>query len=106
MIGIPVLNNFFNYHPDFKYKYFLGDAVFDAIENYEYLYKNHDMIPIIPLNPSGSKDIAKPSINKNDIHYLSKWWFFTNEILWSFKKEKAIKNKMALSKIKEESSKR
>lgn len=64
---IPVLNNFFNYHPDFKYNYFLGDAGFDAIDNYKYLYKDHDMIPIIPLNPRGSKDIGKPGINENGI---------------------------------------
>lgn len=32
---IPFLNNFFNYNPGFKYKYFLCDAGFDAIQNYE-----------------------------------------------------------------------
>jgi uncharacterized membrane protein len=64
---IPVLNNFFNYHPDFKYKYFLGDAGFDAIENYKYLYKDHAIIPIIPLNPRGTKDIGKPKVDENGI---------------------------------------
>jgi len=48
---IPVLNNFFSYHPYFKYIYFLGDAGFEAIQNYKYLYKDHDIIPIISLNP-------------------------------------------------------
>ena len=64
---IPVLNNFFSYHPDFKYKYFLGDAGFDAIENYKYLFKDHAIIPIIPLNPRGTKDIGKPKLNENGI---------------------------------------
>jgi len=64
---IPVLNNFFNYHPDFKYNYFLGDAGFDAIDNYKYLYKDHDMIPIIPLNPRNTKDIPKPGCDENGI---------------------------------------
>ncbi|MBU3114863.1 DDE transposase [Clostridium lacusfryxellense] len=64
---IPVLNNFYSYHPDFNYIYFLGDAGFDALENYKYLYEDHDIIPIIPLNPRGSKDIGKPKINENGI---------------------------------------
>jgi len=64
---IPVLNNFFSYHPNFKYKYFLGDAGFDAIGNYKYLYKEHDMIPIIPLNRRNSKNISKPTINENGV---------------------------------------
>ena len=64
---IPVLNNFFNYHPNFKYDYFLGDAGFDAIENYKYLYKDHGIIPIIPLNPRNSKSIGKTGVNENGI---------------------------------------
>ena len=64
---IPVLNNFFEYHPDFKYKYFLGDSGFDAIENYKYLYKDHNIIPIIPLNPRNSKSIGIPGINEDGI---------------------------------------
>ncbi|WP_298839809.1 DDE transposase [Clostridium sp.] len=64
---IPVLNNFFNYHPDFKYKYFLADAGFDAIDNYKYLYKDYSMIPIIPLNPRRTKDIDKIKLNENGI---------------------------------------
>jgi hypothetical protein len=64
---IPVLNNFFSYHPDFKYKYFLGDAGFDAIQNYKYLFKDHDIIPIIPLNPRATKNIGIPKISDNGI---------------------------------------
>lgn len=45
---IPTLKKFFITH-DFKYKYFLGDAGFDAVDNYKYLYKDKNIIPIIPL---------------------------------------------------------
>jgi ssDNA-binding Zn-finger/Zn-ribbon topoisomerase 1 len=64
---IPVLSNFFNYHSDFKYKYFLGDAGFDAIQNYKFLYKDNNIIPIIPLNPRATKNIGKPRISDNGI---------------------------------------
>lgn len=46
---IPTLENFFTNHKKFKYKYFLGDAGFDAVDNYTYLYNDKDIIPIIPL---------------------------------------------------------
>lgn len=45
---IPTLDKFFSKH-DFHYKYFLGDAGFDAVDNYKYLYADHNIIPIIPL---------------------------------------------------------
>ncbi|MDP4178385.1 MAG: transposase, partial [Bacillota bacterium] len=64
---IPVLDNFFSYHSHFQYKYFLGDAGFDSIDNYKYLIKKHGMIPIIPLNPRNSKGIGKPGVNENGI---------------------------------------
>ena len=50
---IPTLNKFFSKH-DFKYKYFLGDASFDAVDNYKYLYKDKNIIPIIPLRRAPS----------------------------------------------------
>ena len=37
---IPTLNKFFSKH-DFKYKYFLGDASFDAVDNYNYAGRHH-----------------------------------------------------------------
>lgn len=46
---IPVLKNFFLAHPTFHYNYFLGDAGFDALDNYKYLYKDLKSIPIIPF---------------------------------------------------------
>lgn len=36
---IPVLDSFFNLHPHFSYRYFLGDTAFDAFDNYKYLFK-------------------------------------------------------------------
>ena len=61
---IPTLNKFFDKH-DFKYDYFLGDASFDAVDNYKYLYANHNIKPIIPLRRAPS--LPTPSFNKNGI---------------------------------------
>ena len=64
---IPVLRNYFNKHSNFSYKYFLGDAGFDAYDNYKYLVKEHNIIPIIPINPRGSKDVGMPGVNEDGI---------------------------------------
>ena len=64
---IPILKNYFSKHPDFKYTYFLGDAGFDAVDNYKYLVKEHNIIPIIPINKRNSKDIGIPGINEDGI---------------------------------------
>lgn len=61
---IPTLNKFFSKH-DFKYKYFLGDAGFDAVDNYKYLYKDNNIIPIIPLRRAPSSPM--PGFNENGI---------------------------------------
>ena len=58
---IPTLKSFFTLH-DFKYKYFIGDAGFDAVDNYKYLVKEHSMIPIIPLRRVPS--LPKPGFNE------------------------------------------
>lgn len=60
---IPVLGNYFNIHPEFKYFYFLGDSGFDAIDNYTYLVKDKDMIPIIPLNHRNQSNLPKPGFS-------------------------------------------
>jgi len=68
---IPVLKNFFTTHKSFSYKYFLGDAGFDAVDNYKYLYKDKDIIPIIPLRkvlkspPPGFTKDGNPTCPKN-----------------------------------------
>lgn len=66
-ILIPILKNYFSSHPDFKYTYFLGDAGFDAYDNYKYLVKDKHMIPIIPINRRNSKDVGIPGINEYGI---------------------------------------
>lgn len=62
---IPVLESFFKAHPDFKYKYFLGDAGFDAHDNYRYLYEDKKMIPIIPLR--AKPELPTAGFNKDGI---------------------------------------
>ncbi|WP_243447262.1 hypothetical protein [Clostridium tetani] len=48
-------------HKDFKYNYFLGDAAYDCDDNYKYLIKDCNIIPIIPINPRNSSDLPQPS---------------------------------------------
>lgn len=63
---IPALETHFQLHPNFSYKYFLGDAGFDADDNYAYLHKRKIM-PIISLNPRNSKDLPEPGFNEDGI---------------------------------------
>ncbi|MGO1528882.1 MAG: transposase [Senegalia sp. (in: firmicutes)] len=60
---IPALETHFQLHPNFSYKYFLGDAGFDADDNYAYLHKRNIM-PIISLNTRNSKDLPQPGFNE------------------------------------------
>ena len=60
---IPALETFFQLHPDFTYKYFLGDSGFDADDNYAYLHKK-TIMPIINLNPRNSSNLAQPEFNE------------------------------------------
>lgn len=64
---IPVLDSFFNLHPHFSYRYFLGDAGFDSFDNYKYLFVERGIIPIIPLNLRNSKNLPQPDIGSNGI---------------------------------------
>lgn len=59
---IPTLETFFQLHPDFKYTYFVGDAGFDADDNYAYLHKR-SIIPIISLNPRNTPGLPQPGFN-------------------------------------------
>ena len=63
---IPSLETFFQLHPKFTYKYFLGDSGFDADDNYAYLHKENIM-PIINLNPRNSQNLPQPGFNENGI---------------------------------------
>lgn len=60
---IPTLETFFRLHPNFSYKYFLGDSGFDADDNYAYLHKRNIM-PIINLNPRNASTLPEPGFNE------------------------------------------
>ncbi len=60
---IPALETHFKLHPDFSYKHLLGDAGFDADDNYAYLQKRNIM-PIINLNPRNTQDLSQPGFNE------------------------------------------
>ncbi len=63
---IPSLETFFQLHPNFTYKYFLGDSGFDADDNYAYLHKK-DIMPIINLYPRNSQGLPEPGFNEMGI---------------------------------------
>jgi hypothetical protein len=60
---IPSLETFFQLHPNFSYKYFLGDSGFDADDNYAYLH-NKNIMPIIPLNLRNAPTLPQPNFNE------------------------------------------
>ncbi|MGI6382035.1 MAG: transposase [Tissierellaceae bacterium] len=60
---IPALETHFQLHPNFSYKYFLGDTGFDADDNYAYLY-NKNIMPIISINPRNTSDLPQPGFNE------------------------------------------
>lgn len=60
---IPTLETFFQMHPNFSYKYFLGDCGFDADDNYAYLHEK-GIMPIISLNSRNSSDLPQPDFNE------------------------------------------
>ncbi|MBN4074893.1 hypothetical protein JYT99_03075 [bacterium AH-315-E09] len=61
---IPALETFFQRHPNFSYKYFLGDSGFDADDNYAYLYEKQLITPIINVNPRNKSSLPEPHINE------------------------------------------
>ena len=63
---IPSLETFFQLHPNFNYKYFLGDSGFDADDNYAYLHKK-DIMPIININPRNSPELPQPGFDEDGI---------------------------------------
>ena len=60
---IPTLETYFHLHPNHHYNYFLGDAGFDADNNYAYLYNDKNIIPIIPINPRNKSTLPEPGFN-------------------------------------------
>jgi len=65
---IPSMNHFFKFHPRFNIWAMTADSGFDDALNYKYLFEEHNILPIIALNPRNTKqDYAKPGINQNGI---------------------------------------
>ncbi|MEA1975662.1 MAG: hypothetical protein U9N10_09005 [Bacillota bacterium] len=64
---IPSLETYFQLHPDFYYKYFIGDSGFDGDENYAYLYDQKNIIPIINLNPRNKSNLPESDFNKDGV---------------------------------------
>ena len=58
---IPIMKRFFNIHKDFNYRYFLGDSAYDCDDNYKYLTKDRNIVPVICINPRNSSDLPQPS---------------------------------------------
>ena len=50
----PVVNDFFDAHPDFHYGTFIGDSAFDSYDNYSFLRKMEFHRVCVPLNPRNS----------------------------------------------------
>lgn len=65
---IPSMDNFFKRHPGFSIEALTADSGFDDALNYKYLFKDHNILPIIDLNPRASKEnVGIPGINENGI---------------------------------------
>lgn len=65
-IFAPTLREFYMRHGLFNYKYILGDAGFDTIDNNNIAYSECGMIPLIALNQRNSKsDHPKPGVNNS-----------------------------------------
>jgi hypothetical protein len=63
-IFLPALSEFITRHPYFNYKYILGDAGFDSIDNNNIAYNKYGLIPLISLNQRRLKsDHPKPGVN-------------------------------------------
>ena len=64
---IPVLENYFTKHPTFNYDYFIADAGFDSGDNYEYLIKDRNLSPIIPINPRNESNLPESGFTPEGI---------------------------------------
>jgi len=62
----PVLLDFRNAHPSFRYGAFSGDAAFDSYDNYAFLIKEyHFRKAVIPMNPRNSATSDAKDFNEN-----------------------------------------
>lgn len=65
---IPAMENFFDRHHDFSIYALTADSGFDDVPNYQYLFENHGILPVIALNPRNTRQaFVKPGINENGI---------------------------------------
>lgn len=62
---IPSIELFKTKHHLKQFNYFLGDAGFDAYDNYKYLYKQ-DLMPFIPINPRASNNTEEQRYFKDN----------------------------------------
>lgn len=76
---IPSLETYFQLHPNFSYKYFLG-AGFDADDNYAYLH-NRNIMPIISLNKRNDKSLPQPGFNEVGVPLCPYDWFTTASLV-------------------------
>ncbi|MGD9155991.1 MAG: transposase [Bacillota bacterium] len=63
----PAMENFFKLHPSFPITALTADSGFDAILNYDYLFTERQILPIIKLNPRSSNDFGIPGINADGV---------------------------------------
>ena len=62
----PVLNDYFELHPDFKYINFIGDSAFDNYQSYPFLINNCGFDnALIPLNKRNKSDLPQPSYTED-----------------------------------------
>jgi hypothetical protein len=60
----PAMENFFKLHPSFPIEALTADSWFDAILNYEYLFAERQILPIIKLNPAVPMISASPALTR------------------------------------------
>lgn len=83
----PVLNDFFELHPNFHPHTFLGDAAFDKLDHYKFLHNTCGFQKVlIPLNTRNSSSLPKVGYNEfgyplcpNDPDQVMKYGGTTNE---------------------------
>jgi hypothetical protein len=63
----PAMENFFKLHPSFPITALTADSGFDSILNYNYLFTERQILPIIKINHRNASDFDIPGINADGI---------------------------------------
>jgi hypothetical protein len=63
----PAMENFFQLHPAFPITALTADSGFDSILNYNYLFTERQILPIIKINHRNARDFGIPGINADGI---------------------------------------